>query len=81
MPRAENFGDLITADHKILSEESESSICRGGTRLGNPVVTVLPVQNTNFPGEKKLMKFLEPTRNPKVIYTDNSLEFGKSCEE
>ena len=22
--RADNFGDLITADHKILSEESES---------------------------------------------------------
>ena len=27
------------------------------------------------------MKFLEPTRKPKVIYTDNSLEFGKSSEE
>ena len=27
------------------------------------------------------MKFLHPTRKPKVIYTDNSLEFGKSCEE
>ena len=24
MPKAENFGDLITADHKELSEESES---------------------------------------------------------
>ena len=27
------------------------------------------------------MKFLEPCRKPKAIYTDNSLEFGKSCEE
>ena len=27
------------------------------------------------------MKFLESTRKPRVIYTDNSLEFGKSCEE
>ena len=27
------------------------------------------------------MKFLEPTRKPKAIYTDNSLEFGKSCED
>ena len=27
------------------------------------------------------MKFLEPTRKPKVIYTDTALEFGKSCEE
>ena len=27
------------------------------------------------------MKFLQPTRKPKVIYTENSLEFGKYCEE
>ena len=27
------------------------------------------------------MKFLEPTRKPKVMSTDTSLEFGKSCEE
>ena len=26
------------------------------------------------------MKFLEPTKKPKVFYSDNSLEFGKSCE-
>ena len=26
--------------------------------------------------QKNLMEFLEPTRKPKVIYTDNSLEFG-----
>ena len=28
-----------------------------------------------------LQKFLEPNRNPKVIYTDNSLEFGKAGED
>ena len=27
------------------------------------------------------MKFLEPTRKPKVTYTDNPSEFGKACEE
>ena len=26
-------------------------------------------------------KVLEPNRKPKVIYTDNSLEFGKACED
>ena len=31
--------------------------------------------------EKSLQKFLEPTRKPRVIYTDISLEIGKSCEE
>ena len=28
-----------------------------------------------------LQKFLEPDRKPKVIYTDNSLEFGQACED
>ena len=28
-----------------------------------------------------LQKFLEPERKPKVIYTDNALEFGKACED
>ena len=31
--------------------------------------------------KKSLLKFLEPTRKPKVIYTANFLDFGKSCEE
>ena len=31
--------------------------------------------------EKNLQKFLEPTRKPKVIYSDKSLEFGKSHED
>ena len=28
-----------------------------------------------------LQKFLEPTWKPEVIYTDNSQEFGKACED
>ena len=31
--------------------------------------------------EKSLLKFLEPSHKPKVICTDNSLEFGKSGED
>ena len=31
--------------------------------------------------QRTLQKFLEPTRKPKDIYTDNSLEFGKACED
>ena len=31
--------------------------------------------------KRSLQKFLEPNRKPKVIYTDNSLEFGKACED
>ena len=36
----------------------------------------------NFSGNKICSKkFLEPNWKPKVIYTDNSLEFGKACED
>ena len=44
---------------------------------------ILPVQKTKTSQEthKNLQKFLEPTRKPKVIYTDNSLESGKSCDD
>ena len=31
--------------------------------------------------QKSLQKSLEPTWKPKVIYTHNSLEFGKACED
>ena len=31
--------------------------------------------------KRSLQKFLESDRKPKVIYTDNTLEIGKSCEE
>ena len=31
--------------------------------------------------QKHQMKFQVPTRKPKVIYTDNSLECGKSCDD
>ena len=37
--------------------------------------------NTSQETQKNLKKSLEPARKPKVVYTDNSLEVGKSCEE
>ena len=45
------------------------------------MVAILPVQKTSQETQKSQMKFREPTRKPKVIYTDNSKEFGKSCED
>ena len=30
---------------------------------------------------RRLQKVLEPDRKPKVVYTDNSMEFGKACED
>ena len=86
MSRAEHFGDLITADHKVLSEESES---RNNHRYAVVVQDLATQWTQSYPCkikssqgiQKNLMKFLEPTRETKVIYTSNSLEIGKSCEE
>ena len=44
--------------------------------------TIIPEQNKTFQEtENSLQKFLEPARKPKVIYADNSIEFGKYCED
>ena len=86
VPRAEKFGDLITADHKVFSDTCES---RNNHRYA-VVVQDLPTQwiqaypcktKTSQETQRSLQKFFEPDRNPKVIYTDNSMEFGKACED
>ena len=38
-------------------------------------------RTTSQETQKSLQKFLGPERKPTVVYTDNSLEFGKACEE
>ena len=44
---------------------------------------VVSVQKTKLHKKHResLQKFPQPERKPKVIYTDNSLEFGKACED
>ena len=45
VPRAENFGDLITADRRVLSISKQSSICNRGAGLGHPMDPSISVQN------------------------------------
>ena len=78
--RAENFGDLITADHKVLSDKCES---RNNHRhavvvqdLATQWIQAYPCQTITSQETQR-----EPVRKPKVIYTDNSMEFGKACED
>ena len=86
VPRAEKFDDLITADHKIVSENCES---RDNHRYAVVVQDLATQWIQSYPCKTKtsqetqrtLQKFLEPERKPKVIETDNCLEFGKACED
>ena len=83
VPKAEHLGDFITVEH-ILSAESE---WRNNHRFTVVVqdsatqwIQSYPCKTKTFQEtQRSPMQFLEPTR--KLIYTDNSLEFGKSFEE
>ena len=76
----------ITADHKVRSDNCES---RNNHRyavvvqdLATQWIQAYPCKNkTSHETQRSLQKFLEPERKPKVIYTDNSLEFGEACED
>ena len=86
VPRAINFGDLITADHKVLSDNCESLNNHRYAVVVQDSATqwiqAYPCKNkTSQETQRSLQKFLEPERKPKVIYTGNSLEFGKACED
>ena len=50
-----------------------------GARLGNSMTGAKPKKNQDT--EKSFNKSLEPKRKPKVIYIEDSLEFGKACED
>ena len=84
--RAEKFVDLITTDHKVLNEDCES---RNNHRHAVVVQDLATQWNQSYPWRKNLLKeteksvkkFLGLSQKPKVIYTDNSWEFGKSCED
>ena len=83
VPRAENVDDFITADHKVLSERCES---RNNHRHAVVVQDMATQWIQSYPCKTKasqetqrcLGKFLESNSKPKVIFTDNSLEFLES---
>ena len=84
VPRAENFGDLITADHKVKIVNLETI-----TDMQSWCRTWPPNESSRIRAKQKLLSkhkgacksSWSPDRKPKVIYTDNSLEFGKACED
>ena len=70
-----------TADHKVLSEESESRNNHRYVEVVQDLATqwiqsYLCKSKSSHETQKNLIKFPEPARKPKVIYTDNSLDFG-----
>ena len=75
---AEIFGDLVTVVNLETIIDLQSW-CRTWPPNGSSHIRAK--QKLLRKTQKSLQKFLEPDRKPKVIYTDNSLEFGKACED
>ena len=71
--RAVNFGDLMTADHKVLSDNCES---RNNHRYAI-VVQDLATQWIQLYPCKTTISFLEPERKPKVIYSQESINLER----
>ena len=70
VPRADNFGDLITADHKVLSDNCESRNNHRYAVVVQDVATqwiqAYPCKNkTSQETQRSLQKFLEPDRKLK----------------
>ena len=85
LPRAEKFGDLILGDHKVLNEDVNQETITDTLSL----FKILPLNGFHHIRAKQRLhrrrksfrNFFEPSLMPKVIYTDNSLEFGKKANE
>ena len=85
VPCRRRIGDLITADHKVLSENCES---RNNHRYAVVVQNLATQWIQSYPcktqtsqeTQRSLQKFLETDRKHSQK-TDNSVEFGKACED
>ena len=83
--RAEHFGDLITAqitkffvqDVNLETIIDMLSWYKIWQLNGFNLIRAKP----KLLRGRKRQRFLQPTGKPKFIYTDNSLEFGKACED
>ena len=86
VPRAEKFGDLITADHKVLGDNCES---RNNHRyavvvqdLATQWIQAYPCKNKNFTRNPEACKSSwSPIGILKSFTLTIPLEFGKACED
>ena len=80
------IGDLTAADHTFLNEYGESRNSNKYAVIVQDLATqwlqTCPCKTKISQGtEKSLKQFVKPKQSSKVIYTDNSLKFGKVCAD
>ena len=78
---AEQLGDVITGDHKVLNEDQVSRLHHNYPLVvqGDAMDSKLSLQNQS--SSRDAEKSQTPEENPRSTYTDNSLGFADVCEE
>ena len=79
-------GEFITADHEVLSEDSESRLQHRYAVVVQDFLLLLdpklPTSNESACDTKNtLQQFMPPSEHPVRTSTDNSLEFTRACED
>ena len=85
LPQPKDFGDVITADHAIISEDHASrSGCRTALviqdRATQWIQAYAAVQHTKEETMCAFQRFLGPGIAPKHVYTDGSGEFNSAMK-
>ena len=83
--RAEEFGDLILADHKSSMKDVNPEAITGTLSWCkilslNGFNLIRAKQNLHMRRKKSSVKSLEPSRRPKVVFTGNYVEFVRACD-
>ena len=82
LSRSEKFGDLMTADHKVVNKRYES---RDNHRFAVVVQDLATQSIQSYPSktkpsqetQKSLLKFLEPSHRRKVVYKTTRRNLGE----
>ena len=83
---AKKFADIVSADRKILNEDSESRLHHRHAVVVRDLfadwIQAYPIQSkTAHDTKKSLQRFLPLVPETGTVYTENDLEFVKPCDE
>ena len=79
------FGDLITADHKILNVEHESGCGHENVLIVQEDFTnwfqIHPMKTEETSETMSCLQRLLPSQKLERIYTENSKEYKRACQD
>ena len=86
LPIPQKFGDAITCDHKILNEDQEDAEEQHNIfvildRYSQFLQAYAAKQKSTEETKKAFQRYFEPNQEPEHVYSDNSKEIKKACDE